>query len=87
MKKLKIWLWLCRFILSRIEDTGLSLKLANKLGFINSDNSPKMCWYCGNKEFKEVVTDSIESFVMEKNSICCKCNSICGYWVTGSWMP
>jgi len=85
MNRLRLYIY--RSILNKINDTGLSLKLEYRFGLIDTDGSPKTCRFCGGKDFREQITDRIEGMVLEKNSFCSKCNSICGYWVTGAWMP
>jgi hypothetical protein len=82
----KIYLKICRTILDNILDVREFIKWERKLGFTNNDGSPRKCRYCGNEEFTEKIVDRIEGCVMEKNSYCSNCGSICGNWVTGFWM-
>jgi len=85
---MKIYLFLCKIFLYQIKDFDKYIKWKFKLGFINSNGSPKRCHNCGNKNFKDKIIDTLDGHtILEYESYCIKCNTLSGYWSYGSWMP
>jgi hypothetical protein len=49
------------------------------------ENEIKFCKYCGCLEFVEIIVDSIDYIITEKEIRCKNCDSIVNYWSFGNY--
>ena len=55
------------------------------LGIIYNDGCPKICEYCGSENLDEIIRDTINYMVCEKDIVCKGCGKLVGQWAYGSY--
>lgn len=84
---LPLHLWIYRLRIDRTMDTNEAIRIGVEMLIINEDLSPNICIQCGSTEYEDVITDSIEGAVLERQRKCKYCRTTTGYWAHGQWLP